>query len=260
MDQDELKKILRLHKLWLEEKPEGKRADLSEANLRGVNLSWADLRNANFSWADLTGANLFGANFSGADFCKAKLRGANLEEASLMGTNFSWANLFGANLREADLREANLDGADLREADLRGAYLYGADLRGAYLWGADLEGAKPDNLPQNEPLIGYKKVRDSKGNKYLVTLEIPAEAARSRAVTNKCRAEFVKVTKIERYPYTEEGLFVMKPVVQVTGGYDKKTVYRVGRITRPDKWNPNRWAECSHGIHFFQTKEEAENY
>lgn len=46
MSVSELKEVMRLHQLWLNGDPAGKRA----------NLRWADL-----SWADLSGANLSGA-------------------------------------------------------------------------------------------------------------------------------------------------------------------------------------------------------
>ena len=36
--------------------------------------------------------------------------------------------------------------------------------------------------------------------------------------------------------------------------------YRVGETVRPDKWDENRFNECSNGIHFFITRIEAENY
>jgi len=42
MTQDELNEILRKHKLWMENKNEGKKANLS-----GADLSDANLRNAN---------------------------------------------------------------------------------------------------------------------------------------------------------------------------------------------------------------------
>lgn len=45
--------VLRKHKLWLENEPEGEQADLSVANLSGANLRRADL-----SGADLRGADL----------------------------------------------------------------------------------------------------------------------------------------------------------------------------------------------------------
>ena len=91
--QEELEALLRKHKLWLENKEGGERADLRGANLQEANLQEADLQ--------------------GAD-----LRGANLQEANLQE-----ANLQGADLQGADLRRANLQGADLWRADLQGADL-----------------------------------------------------------------------------------------------------------------------------------------
>ena len=88
MKQAEIDKILQDHEKWLNCEPDGKKADLTGADLR---------------WADLTGANLREADLTGAD-----LREADLREADLTG----------ADLREADLRWANLTGADLREADI----------------------------------------------------------------------------------------------------------------------------------------------
>jgi len=58
MDKNELDKILKEHKLWLEENGEGKRADLSHANLIHADLNHANLRGANLIHADLSYANL----------------------------------------------------------------------------------------------------------------------------------------------------------------------------------------------------------
>lgn len=55
-DTETISSILAAHKLWIEGKPGGVRADLSEANLSG-----ADLRGANLSGADLSEADLSGA-------------------------------------------------------------------------------------------------------------------------------------------------------------------------------------------------------
>jgi len=103
----DLNKILKEHKLWLENKG-GKRANLREANLREADLRETDLREANLREADLREANLREAN----------LERANLERANLERTNLREANLRGTNLRGADLRGTNLRGADLRGADL----------------------------------------------------------------------------------------------------------------------------------------------
>ena len=66
---EQLKEILKKHKIWLEGGVGGIRADLSDADLRGADLSDADLSRANLSRADL----------SRADLRCADLRGANLD-------------------------------------------------------------------------------------------------------------------------------------------------------------------------------------
>ena len=77
---DELAEVLRLHKLWLNDKEGGERAYLDRANLGGANLGGANLRGAN-----LRGANLDGAYLDGAYLDGAILRGANLDGAYLDG-------------------------------------------------------------------------------------------------------------------------------------------------------------------------------
>ena len=62
MTQEKLNEILAAHKLWLDDKNGGIRANLSEADLSRADLSRSDLSGAN-----LFGANLIGANLSGAD-------------------------------------------------------------------------------------------------------------------------------------------------------------------------------------------------
>ena len=108
MTQTELNKVLELHKMWMNGKEGGVRADLSDADLSYAHLRNANLRDANLSCADLSCADLRDAN----------LRGANLRGVNLKYANLRYADLSGANLRSADLR-----GADLRGADLRGANL-----------------------------------------------------------------------------------------------------------------------------------------
>ena len=101
MTQEELAKILELHKKWLNDEEGGERANLS-----GANLSCADLICANLSDADLSGADLRCADLSGADLSCANLR---------------WANLSSANLSDADMSGADLSRANLSGADLSGA-------------------------------------------------------------------------------------------------------------------------------------------
>ena len=242
------------------------RANLSGADLSGANLSRADLSGANLSGADLSGANLSGANLYGADLSGANLSGANLSGANLSGANLSGANLSGANLSDADLSGANLSHANLSGANLSGANLSGADLSGANLSRANLSGANLSGanlyganltdvnnadllfaqlsiVPEHGPFFAWKKCRD----KVLVRLFIPSKAKRSNATGRKCRAERAKVLEVIG---AEVGVSL----------HDKNFTYKVGQWVRPDKWDDNRWEECSSGIHFFLTRVEAENY
>ena len=83
MKQEELNEILRKHKLWLEEKEGGKRANLERANLRGADLNGVNLHGANLRGANLNGANLHGANLERANLDGADLRGADLDFSCL---------------------------------------------------------------------------------------------------------------------------------------------------------------------------------
>ena len=88
MTQNELNKILKNHKHWINrdyEDWEGLKANLRNADLRGADLLYADLRGADLLGADLLYANLRGADLLGANLRNACLSGANLNGADLRG-------------------------------------------------------------------------------------------------------------------------------------------------------------------------------
>ena len=131
-------------------------ADLRGIDLQGAYLSWADLRGANLRGADLRKVNFSGARLSGATFRRADVRGAsfieaNLKEVSfveaqLQNTKFDWASLFdatfyGANLEKASLRGVDLCKADLRRANLAHSLLVNTDFSGADLTEVNLTSA-----------------------------------------------------------------------------------------------------------------------
>ena len=174
--------------------------------------------------------------------CEANLRGADLSGANLYGANLSGANLREANLSGANLREANLYGANLREANLRGANLYRAK-------NGDLVKAQTVIVPEGD-IIGWKKCLDN----VIVKLLIPKEAKRSNATGRKCRAEYVEVLDLIY------GNDKRKKVEKAISSHDKKTEYKKGETVKCDKWDEERFNECSGGIHFFITREEAEDY
>lgn len=134
-------------------------------------------------------------------------------------------------------------------ADLSGAYL-----RGAYLRGADLRGAKnlscPIACPEEGSFIGFKKCRDNT----IVKLEIPADALRCSATGRKCRCSKAKVLSITNLDGTESNIKI------VSSKRDTDFIYKVGEVVEVKDFDADRWNECSTGIHFFITRQEAVEY
>ena len=155
------------------------------------------------------------------------------------------------------LEEAVIQGANLRGANLGGAYLGDANLRDANLGGANLGGAEnipyiPLVCPSDGAFVGWKKIRNK--FRYIVKLEIPEDAKRSSATTRKCRCDKARVLEIinlDTKEYVEQ---------VVNEAYNQETLYKVGEMVYPDKFDDNRWNECSNGIHFFINKQDAIDY
>lgn len=248
MDKDELQEILEQHQLWLDDNG-GERINLQGADLRGIDLCKANLR----------GANLQGVRLWGADLRYADLRYANLRNADLHNVYLCGANLSEADLHSTDLSSIDLSWANLYYTDLSYANLYGANLLDANLHGADLNGAILYNVeynchtnffalqcPEEGSFIGYKKA-----GRYIVKIEILSDAKRSSATTHKCRCSAAKVLSITTLDGRDDGTQFVR------SDKDNDFVYRVGEIVRVDE---NRWNECSTGIHFFITRNEAVEY
>ena len=248
IDEAELNKILSNHKLWLMDESNGIRADLSGVDLEYADLDGADLRDANLSGADLRGADLRDANLWYAD-----LRGADLRDASLGCADLGYADLGGANLSGADLRDADLRGANLGHANLYGADFSGADLGGADLWSTDLSCVKniffPMACPEKGSFIAFKKA-----GCYIIELFIPSNAKRCSATSRKCRCSKAKVISIT----TPSG--DKTNITEVYSNYDPNFIYKLGEYVEVKNFDDNRWNECSTGIHFFITRQEAVNY
>jgi hypothetical protein len=103
-------------------------------------------------------------------------------------------------------------------------------------------------IPTEGSFIAWKKGADNS----IIKIQIPAKSKRTCNIINrKCRAEYVKVLAIFK---GEE------KVKKVCGQRDEKTIYEVGKITYPDKYNDDFLEDCSNGIHFFITREEAEKW
>lgn len=107
---EELKVIHHQHSLWIDtQHKEGKRANLTYANLTAFNLFNSNWSGAVFEDATLSHARFHNTNLSGANLVNADLSGADLVEADLSGANLSGAKLDGANFSGAVLQNVNYE-------------------------------------------------------------------------------------------------------------------------------------------------------
>jgi len=176
----------------------------------------------------------------------------NTIKVTLLEAIKSNANLRGSNLRNANLRNADLSNAGLSNANLYGANLSGSNLSGSDLSGSNLRDAKyipaiaiaQTRVCAEGDIFGYKKCL----NDVIVKLLIPKEAKRNNAFGRKCRAEYGQVVEI---------IGADEAISQ----YDNSFKYKVGDTVRPTSpFDEDFTNECSTGIHFFITLEEAKNY
>jgi hypothetical protein len=160
------------------------------------------------------------------------------------------ANLQGADLRGADLQRADLEGAYLRDANLQGADLQGAYLRNANLQGADLRGARYETkIAPKGAFTAWKKLVGALDGAVLVELEVrgPRVEPVMTSKWRKCRASRAKVLSMSagEVAYSK---------------HDPRFEYRVGAEVVVDDYDADPAVQCTRGIHFFLTREEAEAY
>ena len=110
------------------------------------------------------------------------------------------------------------------------------DLSDAYLSGANLPAYQ---LPSGS-LTVWKKIFGR-----LIRLRIPPTARRTACLINrKCRAEFAYVEWIEGGGPIES----------------RGCLYRMNGWVYPDSYDDDPRVDCTHGIHFFATRKEAEEW
>ena len=156
------------------------------------------------------------------------------------------ADLRYANLRYADLSNANLSNANLRYADLSNADLSNADLYNANL---DEKEKIRKGMLLKEDFHAYKKCQEN----LIVELVIPKGSIVFSINNSKCRtnrAKVVSITDIEGNVTYDEAI----------SQHNDTFIYKVGAELEIEDFDLMYNVECSTGIHFFRTREEAVNY
>ena len=281
IDQAEIDGIMADHELFVKSAgKEGRPANFCKRDLTGINfagkcLQYASFRTANvskcdFTGADLSHADLYGACGMGVVFRDANLDSANLSYASLTA-DFSGANFTDTKCIRASFDNSHFDGATICRAVLTDAGFSGTAIgeRGEHIVDTpDLAMA----CPATGSYIAYKAVLLPTGyrggilrligrvfpnffrSKFAIAMmEVPETAIRMSGTSLRCRCSDAKVLSIT-------SLDGKKSYDRAISIHDHSFEYRVGAELHIDNFGPDRWTECSPGIHHFTTREPAVAY
>lgn len=152
---------------------------------------------------------------------------------------------------DKDFKGLDLSGLDLSGLDFFNCDLSYSNLKGTRLSYANLYNAKLDEKEKirkgiilKESMIGYKKCRFG----IIVKLVIPKGAIVFSINNFKCRTNRAKVIEIsngENIAYSN---------------YNHSFTYKLRKEIEIEDFDLAYNVECASGIHFFKTREEAENY
>ena len=255
----------------LKNKKEGESITVAKGMFCSEILGDLILKNVRFVDCMFNDADLFNkddhiaAYIDGCSFVDCSLSSASFRHTTIKHCYFYNSNLSRARFGSADMDTVNLERCSLRNVNFDAARLQSVrfencSLRNAYFEDSNMMREVTTNhpqLPQGE-LEGWKLLCGGTGEHdcypVIARLRIPRDAQRVQPVVGyKCRASFV-ITEELFYP---EGI---KGSPSVHASYDRTTVYRVGEWTVSDRYDDNPFVQCSHGIHFFLTRKEAEDY
>src|SRR5574344_791217 len=174
-------------------------------------------------------------DFSDVNFYKIDFHGANFRCANFHGVNFTDADFHGANFHGANFCDANFIGANNINEVISFANIANTALC--------------MQCPEEGSFIGFKKAAGG-----IVKLRVTESAKRSSATTHKCRCSEAEVLEIQNMDGTKSER------TAVSSKYDRNFIYSVGEIVSVPDFDDDRWNECTRGIHFFLSRQEAVNY
>lgn len=202
---------------------------------------------------DLSNIDFSGINFTDAIGENINFSNCNLSNCDFTGSRFEHVNFDSANLQKAILKNCDMRYANFHNADCRGTKFSCTIMECSNHEGIIIDDATENyrmHCPEKGAFLGYKKCF----NDLLVTLLIPADARRVCSTTRPCRCDKAKVINITSFDYKEH----YKEAWSLCASTDFK--YTLGEYVYPDSFNPDRWMESTHGIHFWMTPEEAIAY
>ena len=197
-----------------------------------VDFSYCILDQSDFGYTNIQGSNFFDTNLHLVDFSYSEIESSSFYRALLIGANFKHSRIdYTTTFSEASVEEQS-DEYTMAPVSIA--------------------------CPEEGSFIGFKvglKYNNDDGfvDNVLIKLEIPADAKRSSCTSKKCRCDKVKVLDIIDISSNEH----LKEAVSL---YDRTFKYRTDETIQISDFDDNRWHECSYGIHFFLSKDDAIRY
>lgn len=274
-------------------------SDLRHANLRNAKLVGAYFKDVNLRYSDLGGSILSHAEFEDCFMEHAFLRKIEAESLGMQNVDlsysdiseshitcsyfndchFDYSRLVGLDFREVRLNRiragfieadsisaCDISGHDvkLERSDLSNSYLCRVSVKDLYLSACCTEGMTvvesdkiniPLSCPDTGAFIGWKKCICENGTHAIVKLQIYDTSERVSGGGRKCRCSKAKVLEIQDLSGSRNDIKEARSI------YANEFVYVVGHNVKPlERFEKNRWEECSSGIHFFITRKEAVDY
>lgn len=286
LTQKQLDKKIELHQKWLNKEKGGKCLELENCTLENLsignkkdktNLQFARFKNVYFNECKIHNIYLYcglflkckfyGCLISSSEFCKSMVE-ISCHCSRFKNILWKYTDMTGSIFRDTKMNDNDFFSVSLNKVrfeliDLAGSTIHtNTSVCSAYFYRCSNipEIIQHQICPPYGSFIGWKKVRQKDGQLFLLKLEIPEDAQRSSATTRKCRCSKAKVLGIYK-PFTPlEQLPLTKIMHNSYFNNDINFVYEVGKLAIPDSFDENERNECSNGIHFFMTPEEAIEY
>ncbi len=240
-------------------------ADITDAKFNDISCNFSSFEHATIRHTDFANARLRNAIFKDSlcGFC-------NFSDCMLDASDFSYATIDSSSFFDAFLHLGNFEYADIKGSSFYTATLIGANFKNSKIDDETIfSQSHISNIQYNNPpisiacpeegsFIGFKV-----GLMYnaedlltfvLIKLEIPADAKRSSGTGKKCRCSKATVLDITDLSSNEQH------IEKAVSLYSKAFEYKVGETVHVDDFDDNRWDECSAGIHFFMSKDDAIRY
>lgn len=227
------------------------KSNMSRSVMSQVDFMGSELENVNMNMATIEHVVFSNCDFLCADFRRSSLRDVAMKCGSYRNADFSMANLVRVDMCNSDFYEAKFVNGGIYSSVLTEGNFDEVDFRGVKVNTSTIGYVMA--CPSEGSYIGWKKCGDKCGE-YIVKLLVTEDALRSSATTRKCRCSKAKVLEIQ----TMDGHKSNKRVVYST--YHTMFKYEVGKVVSVSDFDPNRWIECSIGIHHFVSREDAVFY